>query len=205
MHKWSCNLQNKITLRQLLLSNRKTIPPEERKKAAQQAVLLFLASPLCHKGEHIACYFAQPYEFDCAPLIHALWAAGKQVYLPILMSNQENRLSFAKYRSTDALRLNKFQIEEPDHTELFPVEKLNVVIMPLVGFDMQGRRLGMGGGFYDRTFEWVNDSAVLRKPILCGIGFESQKVPELPQEPWDVLMNNVLTEKTIYSFEPHSL
>lgn len=200
MRKWSCSLQNKKNLRQSLLDQRKTISADERKQAAEQALTLFLASPQFRAAQHIACYFAQDNEFDCTPIIEALWSEHKQVYLPVLLSKQENCLEFVKYGVLDPLRLNKFHILEPDHTEVFPTYKLDLVLMPLVGFDLQGGRLGMGGGFYDRTFEFMNNEVIEKKPILLGLAFEAQKVAELPRDPWDVPLDGVLTEKTIYLF-----
>lgn len=158
-----------------------------------------LQSPAFLQAEHIACYFAQDHEFDCSLLMEAIWDAGKNVYLPILLSKQENCLEFVRYQPKDNLRLNKFHILEPDHTETFPAEKLQLVIMPLVGFDLRGNRLGMGGGFYDRTFEFMQKS-IDTQPILYGAAFECQKVDVLPQDPWDIPLAGVLTEEKLYTF-----
>lgn len=167
--------------------------------AANAVVDVFIKSALFNNSQHIACYFAQENEFDSFPIINAIWEAKKKCYLPMLSKKQNNTLEFGIYEKNTALKFNRYHIAEPDVLLDFPKDQLDLVLMPLVGFDLKGHRLGMGAGYYDRTFQFVRDQQVL-KPFMLGLAYESQKVPHVPTEHWDLTMNGVLTEKRLYLF-----
>lgn len=172
------------------------ISDAERNLAAQQATNLFQESVFFSKSQHIACYLARTEEFDCAPLIQSIWQANKHCYLPVL-SSQEGYLDFAAYHSENKLYLNRFRILEPENTQKISASELDLVLLPLVGFDLKGNRLGVGGGYYDRTFSFLQNQKRV-KPLLIGLGFECQQVHQLPYDEWDVQLDGVLTEKKIY-------
>lgn len=148
-------------------------------------------------SQHIACYFAVGNEFDSAPLMKAIWDAKKNCYLPIL--SKTNTLEFALYDSHTVLKSNRYCILEPDTSLYFPLDQLDLVLMPLVAFDLQGHRLGMGGGYYDRTFQFLQDN-IIPKPFMLGLAYEFQKMEHMPVDPWDISMNGVLTEEQLYLF-----
>jgi 5-formyltetrahydrofolate cyclo-ligase len=148
-------------------------------------------------NQNFACYVAVENEFDCAPIMKAVWEAKKNCYLPIL--SKTSTLAFGVYESDTILKLNRYHILEPDTSSYFPLEQLDVVLMPLVGFDLQGHRLGMGGGYYDRTFQFLLDKTI-RKPFMLGLAYEFQKIEHIPTDPWDVAMDSVLTEEKLYLF-----
>lgn len=170
--------------------------PHVRIAAAGEAVRVLEENILFKDSEHIACYFAQENEFDCTPIIHAVWRAKKKCYLPLLLKNS---LEFGIYEKNTPLRLNRYNIAEPDVASNFPKDQLDLVCMPLVGFDLDGHRLGMGGGYYDRTFEFIRDQHVA-KPFMLGLAYEAQRLPRVPVESWDIPMDGVLTEKQLYIF-----
>jgi len=76
-----------------------------------------------------------------------------------------------------------------------PLAALDIALVPLVAFDDYGRRLGMGGGYYDRTFAYLRHREHWRRPKLIGVAFEFQRVAELPAQPWDVPLDGIITEK----------
>lgn len=195
MRKWSWYLQNKIEIRQHLLKIRAAIPNDKRLSAARDAARCLVNNAVFKSSQHIACYFSQKNEFDTGPLIEAAWAARKNCYLPIL--SNKGILLFAAYDQHTALTPNRFNILEPSSINIFPIEEFDMVLMPLVGFDLQGHRLGMGGGYYDKTFEFLHHKK-LTKPFLLGLAFETQKMENIPTESWDISMNGVLTEKQLY-------
>lgn len=160
---------------------------------------LCVAHPVFQQSQHIACYLQNDNEMNCAGIIAAIWAANKTCYLPLLAA-EEKRLAFAPYHVSDFLYPNKYGILEPCAANRIPVVDLDLVIVPLVGFDLQGHRLGMGGGYYDRTFEFLLGDNRAKKPYLLGLAFEDQKVSSLPFETWDVCLNGVLTEKKWLTF-----
>ncbi len=121
----------------------------------------------------------------------------KRSYLPVLRKIGDNRLHFCEYRPGDALLHNRFRIREPDprHRGLTPPWGLDLILMPLVGFDADGGRLGMGGGFYDRTLAFLRQRRLWRRPRLIGIAHACQRVAQLPTRPWDIPLDGVVTEQ----------
>ncbi len=142
----------------------------------------------------VAGYWACHGELDPAPLLECAWAMDKAVYLPVLAGNA---LQFAPYRPNTLLRRNRFQIPEPEvsPTEWLPPLALDLVLTPLVAFDLTGTRLGMGGGFYDRSFAFLRGPAQSgRRPRLVGVAYEFQQVETLVRQPWDVPLDAAATE-----------
>jgi len=152
------------------------------------------------QSNNIACYFAQEKEFDCESIIKAVWQSQKKCFLPVLSTDQKNFLDFVLYRSNDALRFNRYRILEPINKVKIPSEALDVVIIPLVGFNEKGHRLGMGGGYYDRTFSYINEKKCAKTPFLLGLAYEIQRFRLLPNDVWDVSLDGVLTEEKLYYF-----
>lgn len=103
------------------------------------------------------------------------------------------------YDEGDALEPGCYGIPEPVRGGSFPVEKLDMILLPLVGFDGEGRRLGMGAGYYDQTLAFVNKDS-LQRPQLIGTGFAAQEVDRLPEDPWDIRLDGILTEEGLRFF-----
>ena len=190
---------DKKTCRHFLRAKRKQISMASRLNAARLASLYLIESPLFIKSNHISAYMAKNDEFDCGPLIRAIWNSGKQCYLPVLAAPNSRQLEFVAYREEDPLRPNRYGILEPLKGEVWPADHLDLVLVPLVGFDRQGRRLGMGAGYYDHTFAFLQ-TMQQRSCCLIGVGFAVQQVPRVPEDPWDVLLDGVLTEDGLMMF-----
>ena len=186
-------------LRKIMRSRRQTISEETAQAAARQLAENVLGLPVLQTCQHVAGYVANDGEISPAWLAEKLLALGKFYYLPALDAHQNNHLIFLQYCSGDVLKLNRYQIPEPDilNTEQRAPELLDVVLMPLVAFDDQGGRLGMGKGFYDRTFEFIKSSAA-HKPLLIGLAYEFQCVDKLDSQVWDVPLAMVVTEGKVY-------
>lgn len=180
-----------------MLLRRNTLSDSERHAAAEAAVKLFTNSPFFVNSQQIACYLAHGKEFDCSLLIKAIWQANKNCYLPVL--SQEKSLEFVLYNENDPLDFNRYHILEPTKRKIIPVQTLELVVTPLVGFDLQGNRLGMGGGYYDRTFQFMREKN-FQNPYLLGLAYAFQQVVKLPSDPWDVRLNGVLTEEKLLLF-----
>ncbi len=186
---------SKAKLRKILLSYRRQIPFPEREAAAKKAVALLLKINIFQRAQEIACYYPFHDEFDCLPMIKAIWRANKNCYLPIVTETQQ--LNFALYQNDTVLQPNRYQIPEPIHDKTITPDKLDLVLIPLLGFDKQGNRLGMGAGYYDRTFETHQHT---QKPFLLGLGYEVQCISDIPKDEWDVTLDGVMTEKNCYFF-----
>lgn len=192
-------MNSKTELRQQLLTKRRAVDVAARHAAAAEAAALFSATKFFHHSQHIACYYPLEDEFDCLPIIEKVWAADKQCYLPFVTSKTEKVLDFVNYHSGDKLQPNRYKILEPTQVRKIALDDLDVVLLPLVGFDQQGNRLGMGGGYYDRTFEMIRQQQH-KKCYLIGLAYEVQEVAELPCDPWDVGLDVVITEKRVVVF-----
>jgi len=185
------------SIRKQLRTARRALSPAQQKSAAHglaRQLRNFL--PLL-RSKHIAFYLPNDGEIDPRPLIRFLERCGKQCYLPRLHADGSNRVWFVRYRSGEKLSDNRYGIPEPRVQEQqLPAWALQVVLMPLVGFDRSGNRLGMGGGFYDRTFAFKRSKPYSR-PLLIGLAHSVQEVAALPTESWDMPLDIIATEKIL--------
>jgi 5-formyltetrahydrofolate cyclo-ligase len=125
--------------------------------------------------------------------LHEALAAHKTCYLPIL--TKEGLLQFGTYQANTPLIKNKYEIDEPQTTQFLPAPQLDAVLLPLVAFDNQGNRLGMGKGYYDKTFAFKTKGT---PPILIGVAHDCQKADNIPTDSWDISLDFILTESGIY-------
>ncbi|MDE2089824.1 MAG: 5-formyltetrahydrofolate cyclo-ligase [Gammaproteobacteria bacterium] len=179
---------------------RRRLTPTQRAACAEQLARRLASTPLFKRSRRIACYLPIDGELDPAPLIYRALAMKKSVYLPVLVP-LGTRLGFIRYRPGDRLALNRYGIPEPTsgfHARINPAA-LDLVLVPLVAFDSRGNRLGMGAGYYDRSFAYLKSRRHWNKPRLLGLAYEFQKVPRLPDKPWDVPLSGIATEKRVYT------
>jgi 5-formyltetrahydrofolate cyclo-ligase len=172
--------------------------------SSQQQHALALANQVCRNrvfinSDRLACYLANDGEIDPRFVIEHAWQMNKQVYLPVL-SPLGHRLYFAPYQADTPLCANRFGIMEPDchPREWRSAQQLDLILLPLVAFDDAGNRLGMGGGFYDRSLAYRQHRQHWRKPRLLGLAHELQKTTALEVRSWDIPLDGIATEHTIY-------
>ncbi|UNK58220.1 5-formyltetrahydrofolate cyclo-ligase [Pseudoxanthomonas daejeonensis] len=182
--------QDRDTLRRQLRQLRRELPAAARIAAAESLARHILALPFFPQSGYVAGYWAMDGEIGLHVLQLRL-PPGLVWCLPVL---DGDRLRFAPWRAGDPLVTNRFGIPEPDVAPSSALEPqaLALAVMPLVGFDAGGQRLGMGGGWYDRGFAFRHGSAA--PPWLVGAGFAVQQVPELEAAPWDVVPDAICTE-----------
>ena len=188
-------------LRRHMRGLRADLPAPTRHAAAEAAAAILTALPLYRAARRIAVYVAVDGELDPEPLVRQARAAGKEVYLPVLPPSNNRPLVFLPYAADTVLRPNRYRIPEPAPTadaSLAPVE-LDLVLAPLVAFDARGERLGMGGGFYDRSFAFLKEARTPR-PVLIGYAYECQRVDALDKAEWDVPLKGVVTEQQFHAF-----
>ena len=189
-------------LRQTLRQKRRSLSFEEQRQASERLALNLLRHPDLHRARHIGIYLANDGEIDPHVYLDIARRKGIRFYLPVLHPIHEGRLVFSPYYDGVELTANRFGIPEPGFSKGLrrPAWALDAVLFPLVGFDEQGGRLGMGGGFYDRTFAFSRIRPRLA-PKLIGLAHDFQKVRKLPVEPWDVPLHSVVTDKRRYRFK----
>ena len=147
--------------------------------------------------KRIAIYYSVNNEVTTSQIIKHLWTKNKELFLPMINLNQ---LMFGPYKSGDNLSKNKFGIPEPTTRteELITADILDLVIAPLVAFDSDCNRLGMGGGFYDRALAFKKTSSETSSPLLIGLAYELQKVKTLEINSWDIPMDGIISESRTY-------
>ncbi|MCH7880048.1 MAG: 5-formyltetrahydrofolate cyclo-ligase [Proteobacteria bacterium] len=152
--------------------------------------------PEYQQSERIAAYFAVNGEISLEPLIDHAWCQGKSIFLPNL---DRQSLRFSPYFLQQKMRINRYRLPEPDVSddEMLAPEALDLVLAPLVVFDAGRNRIGMGGGFYDRSFAFRKDLNQPR-PALIGVAHELQKVVRLEPQDWDIQLDMVVTDQAIY-------
>ncbi len=145
--------------RQLIRQKRNQLCSDTQYQAGLDLAQQFLSIAQLKNAKRIALYISADGEIDTTPLINELWKQGKETYLPVLHPFSSGHLLFLHYTPNSKLTYNKYGIVEPvlNQTLVCPVNQLDIICTPLVGFDSQGQRLGMGGGYYDRTLSrWYN-------------------------------------------------
>ncbi|EGU49214.1 putative 5-formyltetrahydrofolate cyclo-ligase-family protein [Vibrio ichthyoenteri ATCC 700023] len=189
--------------RQQIRNIRQQLSAREQHDASIKLIEQFSRLPEISSAQHIALYLTADGEVDTKPLIDWLWHKGKQVYLPVIHPFSKGHLLFLHYQNDTPMVLNQYRIAEPKLNQLLirPVNQLDIICTPLVGFDSTGHRLGMGGGYYDRTLApWFKDRGG-PKPI--GLAHDCQHVERLPVEAWDVPLPKIVTPSKIWQWESH--
>ena len=153
-------------------------------------------------SRRVALYLPNDGEIDPVPLILRLWQTGKTCYLPILSRLRHDRLWIAPYYPDTPLVYNRLGILEPAvpaHVRT-RAQELDLILMPLVAFDAHGNRLGMGGGFYDKSLAFLHTRRLWHKPQLIGLAHDFQCVKKIDPSVWDVPLQAVATDRKIYPF-----
>ena len=186
-------------LRKITRTKRQQLSAEAQQQAATDLAAKVLASDIIAPGQHIALYLANDGELDTYPLIQALWQLGKSVYLPVLHPFVAGYLLFVRYDKDTLLYPNKFGIPEPLATchRLIPLQQLDIIFTPLVAFDAAGNRLGMGGGFYDRTLSQLSPDSHCQ---VIGLAHNCQQVDAVPGEAWDIPLKQIITPGKYFDF-----
>lgn len=192
----SAGTLSRPALRRLLRQTRRTLSPLEQKRAARDLYRQLAHHPLFRRARHVALYLPEDGEIDPRPLLREAQKRGKATYLPVLKAWPPTRMVFQRLRPGEKLVRNRFRILEPraNGSQQRPVWTLDLVLLPLVGFDEDGGRLGMGGGFYDRSLAYRARRKNWQKPTLLGLAHECQKVDRLPLASWDVRLQATVTD-----------
>ncbi len=193
---------NKNTLRKSLRATRRGLSTTEQSEAAEGLLKQLLTLESFLHSQKVAMYLANDGEISPAAVMSWIHQQHKQPFLPLVRQNNgRNSLVFAESKADTRYVENRFGISEPiaDEVDLLQPEDLDMVLLPLVGFDRFGNRIGMGGGFYDTTFEFLHAiEPANRSPILVGLAHECQKVDRIDAESWDIPLNIVVTDQHVH-------
>jgi 5-formyltetrahydrofolate cyclo-ligase len=183
-------------LRASLAARRRSLTPGQRTLAARRVARNAAKALHLKAGWRIALYCALPWELDATPLIELARARGCRIYLPRIDRPRAARgMRFVEL--TGSLRRNRLGIEEPQDTGRIGARWLDLVFVPLVGFDRYGMRLGAGGGFYDRAFAFRRHRQTWHAPRLVGLAYAFQEVERIAPAAHDVRLDAVVTDEGI--------
>ena len=187
-------------------ADRRAVSPADRASRSKLICQRMVAIEQFLSAKHVAGFLAFDGEADPLATMVAAIDLGKKVYVPTIIAKR-TPLKFVPWTPNCAMRKNDFGIDEPivRESEWLTGIELDFVITPLVAFDESCNRIGVGGGFYDRTFEFLNSKTDSEIPVipetstcLIGFAFELQKVESISTKPWDVQLQGVATEKACY-------
>ncbi|MEA3303384.1 MAG: 5-formyltetrahydrofolate cyclo-ligase [Pseudomonadota bacterium] len=187
-------------LRSSIRRRRLQIPAAQQRQHASLVCKNLSRLRQFQKAGRIALYLSANGELDPTPIAKFSRRASKQLYLPVLHPFRHGRLFFCEWREHAPLQPNRFGILEPccHGNAAESIRSLDLILVPLVAFDASAQRIGMGGGYYDRTLGKPRGGSTWKRPYLIGIAHEMQRVAAITPQPWDVQLDAVVTEAGVY-------
>lgn len=202
-------MTTKTEIRKSIRLLRNSLSEEYKESAAQQCCNIVINANILKNNLSVACYLSHDNELDLKYLLEYCFNHKIQCFLPAI-NNHNATLKFIEFNNHSNFVKNKYNIPEPiaqnNHSHINPKD-LDIVFMPLVAFTKNGLRLGMGGGYYDRTFAFLNNSSNntnISKPKLIGIAYDLQCVNNLPKELWDIKLHGIATETKFIEFKQNN-
>ena len=194
------SLHDQSQIRRTIRAQRSSLTTKQQLQNSRAMRRILTRSKLFRNSKRIALYLEADGEIAISQLIPLIKHHKKSTYLPVLHPLPPNRLWFSEYRPGDKLIHNKYGIAEPNIIKRKPIlpSSLDLVLVPLVAFDRNCNRVGMGGGFYDRTFSFINKKNAYNIPKLIGVAHELQRVTSIQTNPWDIQLDGVVTESNFY-------
>lgn len=188
-------------LRTHIKKQRSQLSIQEQAAYSKEIAERLCTSAFFEKAQTIALYLPVQGEVDTRLIVEKARQAKKSCYLPVLSPEDELHLCFLPFDASTQFVRNRFNIPEPkfDPSTCLQPEDLDLVITPLVAFDKACNRMGMGLGFYDRTFQFLLIKPRADRPVLCGLAYGFQEVASTDPQPWDVSLNYVITENRLFS------
>lgn len=191
----------KPEFRKSIRARRKHLNAVAIQQLSQQIAAKSLHLDQLFESKHIGYYVADEGEVDPSPIIQSQILQQKLFYLPVIASHEEKCLSYYLHQPHEPLQTNRYGIKEPSIENKKPIDLqlLDLVFVPLVAFDSSCNRIGRGAGYYDHTFVFTQKLMPHQKrPLLIGLGYEFQKIPNITPSSWDVPLDFVVTEEQIY-------
>jgi 5-formyltetrahydrofolate cyclo-ligase len=182
----------RIALRKHARAARAGLSVDDRAKASEKIADTIVRSSWFRRSKFVACYLPMQEEVDTWPLIDRAWRMKKRVFAPIVEKNFS--MQFCELTAESELIYNRYGLAEPGDGEIIAPRALDVVITPVVAFDDERNRLGMGGGYFDRTFSFLKHRKFLFHPKLIGLAFSCQRVEKIAANPWDIRVFCVIDE-----------
>lgn len=187
--------QRKAALRKELRNKLEAMTDAQRHAASVAACALLTSTPEWRNASVVMLYLSMPQEVDTAGLALRAWQEGKTVVVPKVFWDQRRILPMEISSLHSGLVTTHFGVREPAGDKPIPVNLIDLVIVPGLGFSPHGHRIGRGMGFYDR-FLSLPDFAGL----TCGLAFEQQVVDEIPVLDHDAMLGMLVTDRGLRRF-----
>ncbi|GAA6203320.1 5-formyltetrahydrofolate cyclo-ligase [Thalassotalea sp. SU-HH00458] len=197
------NSLSRNEIRHVIRQKRQSLDETTQQQQSQRLASSLLNHPKVLAAQSIAIYLTNDGELNTDKFIHACWAQNIKTYLPVLHPFSKGHLLFLHYHEHTIMQRNKYHILEPklNVLDVLPLEQLDIIFTPLVAFDKTGARLGMGGGYYDRTLsKWYAQKAKTNKPYPIGLAHDFQQVETIPSEHWDIPIPEIITPNHQFKF-----
>lgn len=182
----------RASLRNAARAARAAMNPDERERASKKIADTVIRSSWFRRSAFIGCYLPMNEEVDTWPLIDRAWRRKKRIFAPVIGKNFA--LQFCELSAESELVFNQYGILEPQDGEIIEIRSLDIVITPVVAFDADGNRIGMGGGYFDRAFSFLKHRKHLFHPKLIGLAFSCQRVEKITPSPWDIRIFRIISE-----------
>ena len=180
----------KQKIRQLALARRRSLNRNERIDASRAISDKVIASSYFVEAKSIGCYLSINEEVNTEFLIKVIMDSDKSLFLPKVQADAT--INFIHTNKNTKYSKNQFGIKEPMGNKDHATKDIDLILVPLVAFDIEGNRIGMGGGYYDKKFQDLGHDD--KKPILIGIAFNCQQFKKIQSDKWDVSLRHVFTE-----------
>ncbi|SES68622.1 5-formyltetrahydrofolate cyclo-ligase [Thalassotalea agarivorans] len=194
-------MTTRTVIRKQVRTKRKALSNTEQHDASLAVCNMLIEKDVIQRADTIALYLASDGELDLSPFINWCWQQGKTLYLPVIHPFSKGYLLFLAFRKNEQLVNNKYGIKEPKLSvcNVLPMESLDVMLTPLVAFDDKGNRLGMGGGYYDRTLQQWHYGGLPQLSVV-GVAHDCQLVEHVPIDSWDIPIPTIITPSKVFQF-----
>jgi 5-formyltetrahydrofolate cyclo-ligase len=198
-------LDDRQAIRTLVRARRQSLSIQQQHDDSMMLLSQLSNNTAVLNAQHIAIYLSNDGELSTKRFIQWCWQQRKSVYLPVVHPFSSGHLLFLRYSEATVMTVNRFGISEPklNVNNIIHPSDLDIIFTPLVAFDSTGARLGMGGGFYDRTLaNWHQryKSNKLAKPFPIGLAHNCQQVEHIPSQHWDIPLPQLFTPSQHFIF-----
>lgn len=190
----AANLLTQDALRQSGRAARAGLGEEARDSASRQIADKVVRSSWFRRSKLVACYLPVEGEVDTWPLIDRAWRMKKRIFAPVI--GKKFTMQFREVDADSTLKTNRYGLQEPLDGEPVELRSLDIVLTPVVAFDDDGNRIGMGGGYFDRAFSFLKHRQFLIHPKLIGLAFSCQRVEKITPNPWDIRLFRLVDESS---------
>lgn len=187
--------KERLEIRRAIRNKRQALSLDQRNKNAQAICDYLQTQHWFLNAKRIGLYLANDGEIDLTPIIDQCRNLNISLSLPVIHSTQPS-MHFADWLNGENLEPNRFGIAEPKQGQAIPLSEHSLVLVPLVAFDKEGNRIGMGGGYYDRFFQ-ANKTSLTKGPLLVGVAYKFQQLDSIRAQDWDKPLDGIITEAGI--------